>query len=158
MLMIPKRIRPGELPVDKPVRRVPDSKFRGPANRPPSPTVPVPDQGARLPLFRSLDQAVIKPGRRDCLQILWSREERKDFLNRPRQPLFPFQIVEQHIPLWSRLHSFTAYGTSEGLTYASNSGKRERTMSQWKVKAPALLLLSGLVCIMLLIVVLPDVD
>jgi hypothetical protein len=31
-------------------------------------------------------------------------------------------------------------------------------MSQWKVKAPALFLLSSLVCIMLLIVVLPDVD
>jgi len=31
-------------------------------------------------------------------------------------------------------------------------------MSHWKVKAPALILLSGLVCIMLLIVVLPDVD
>jgi hypothetical protein len=31
-------------------------------------------------------------------------------------------------------------------------------MSQWKVKAPALFVLSGLVFIMLLIVVLPDVD
>jgi hypothetical protein len=31
-------------------------------------------------------------------------------------------------------------------------------MSQWKVKSPALLILSGLVCAMLLIVVLPDVD
>src|SRR3954467_9831040 len=48
--------------------------------------------------------------------------------------------------------------SSEGLTSASKSGKKERSMTRWNVKAPTLLILSCLVFIMLLIVVLPDVD
>ncbi len=40
----------------------------------------------------------------------------------------------------------------------AKSGKTDRSMLRWKVKAPTLVILSCLVFIMLLIVVLPDVD
>jgi len=49
-------------------------------------------------------------------------------------------------------------GTTEGLTSPSNSGKKERTMSRWKVNPSNVFILASLIAIMLLIVYLPDVD
>jgi len=50
------------------------------------------------------------------------------------------------------------YGTQEGLTSATNSGKTDRTMLRWNINASTLLILSMVVLFMLVIVVLPDVD
>lgn len=49
-------------------------------------------------------------------------------------------------------------GPSESLTIAAESVKHNAIMGNWNIKASTLFVLGGLVFLMLLIVVLPDVD
>jgi hypothetical protein len=79
VFVTPERVGPGNLGIDKAVRRIPVGNFGGPARGNAVNTQPVVDTRSEAKFARRLGDAEVQPGRRDGLQVLWAREESKDF-------------------------------------------------------------------------------
>src|ERR1700704_3650989 len=100
--MVPELIRPAQLQIDKPVRRVPFHNFAGPAQRKSMQAKAICDDRALADgCRRHAENPEMQPGRREYLKAFSAREESKDFRLRAGHLLFENQSIRfaRHLPV-----------------------------------------------------------